>query len=161
VREAHFGSLRWHIISNTSLSTMTERTVRTGMLFTSRLEKRAEPSTHSWRCCKASMCRRSSNGKKDLISCTHDRLPLRILNRMKIGYLIQDVRRIELKNLIAKREGGSFITGDVAIEHVSPSVGDASLVIEGEEFAGNVVRYTESQVIFESDRFEEIAKKLS
>jgi guanylate kinase len=99
--------------------------------------------------------------EKDFISCTHDRLPLRTLNRMKIGYLIQDVRRIELKNLIAKREGGSFITGDVAIEHVSPSVGDASLVIEGEEFAGNVVRYTESQVIFESDRFEEIAKKLS
>ena len=64
---------------------------RTGMLFTSRLEMRAEPSTHSWRCCKASMCRGSSNGKKDLISCTHDSLPLRILNRMKIGYLIQDV----------------------------------------------------------------------
>mgnify|MGYP003693766607 CR=1 FL=1 len=52
--------------------------------------------------------------EKDFISCTHDRLPLRTLNRMKTGYLIQDVRRIELKNLIAKREGGSFITGDVA-----------------------------------------------
>jgi hypothetical protein len=46
-------------------------------------------------------------------------------------------------------------------QNVSLSVGDASLVIEGEEFAGNVVRYTESQVIFESGRFEEIAKKLS
>jgi len=80
---------------------------------------------------------------------------------MKTGYIIQDVRRIELKNLIAKREGGSFIICDVANQQVSPSVGDASLVIEGKEFAGNVVRYTESQVIFESDRFTEIAEKLS
>jgi hypothetical protein len=80
---------------------------------------------------------------------------------MKTGYLIQDVRRIELKNLNANREDGSFIIGDVANQHVSPSVGDASLVIEGEEFAGDVVRYTESQVFFESGRFEEIEKKLS
>jgi hypothetical protein len=80
---------------------------------------------------------------------------------MKTGYLIQDVRRIELKNLTAKRDGGSFITGDMTDQHASPSVGDASLVIEGEEFAGNVVRYSGSQVIFESELFEEIAKKLS
>ncbi len=80
---------------------------------------------------------------------------------MKTGYLIQDVRRIELENLTAKLEGGSFITGNVANQHVSPSLGDASLVIEGEEFAGNVFRCTGSQVVFESDRFEEIAKKLS
>ena len=40
--------------------------------------------------------------------------PLRTLNSMKTGYLIQDVRRVELKNLIAKRGGGSFITGDLA-----------------------------------------------
>jgi hypothetical protein len=86
---------------------------------------------------------------------------MRTLNSMKTGYLIQDVRRVELKNLIAKRDGGSFITGDLADEHGSPSVGDASLVIEGEEFAGNVVRFTRSQVVFESDRFEELAKKLS
>ena len=66
-----------------------------------------------------------------------------------------------MKNLIAKREGGSSISGDVTNQHVSPSVGDASLVIEGEEFAGDVVRYTESQVVFESGRFEEIEKKLS
>jgi hypothetical protein len=33
--------------------------------------------------------------------------------------------------------------------------------MHAEEFAGNVVRHTESQVIFESDRFEEIAKELS
>jgi len=99
--------------------------------------------------------------QKDFLSCIRDRLPLRTLNSMKTGYLIQDVRRIELKNLIAKRNGGSFITGDVADEHVSPSVGDASVVIEGEEFAGNVVRYTGSQVTFESDRFDELAKKLS
>ena len=46
-------------------------------------------------------------------------------------------------------------------QNVSLSLGDASLVIEGEEFAGNVVRCSGSQVIFESDRFEEIAKKLS
>ena len=99
--------------------------------------------------------------QKDFFSCIRDRRPLRTLNSMKTGYLIQDVRRIELKNLIAKREGGSFIAGDAADEHVSPSVGDASMVIEGEEFAGNVVRYTGSQVVFESDRLEEIAKKLS
>jgi hypothetical protein len=35
------------------------------------------------------------------------------------------------------------------------------LVVKGEEFAGNVVRCSESQVIFESDRFEEIAGKLA
>ena len=99
--------------------------------------------------------------QKDFFSCIRDRRPLRTLSSMKTGYLIQDVRRIELKNLIAKRDGDSFITGDVADERVSPSVGDASLVIEGEEFAGNVVRYTGSQVVFESDRLEEIAKKLS
>ena len=99
--------------------------------------------------------------QKDFFSCIRDRRPLRTLNSMKTGYLIQDVRRVELKNLIAKRGGGSFITGDLADEHGSPSVGDASLVVEGEEFAGNVVRYTGSQVTFESDRFEELAKKLS
>jgi hypothetical protein len=99
--------------------------------------------------------------QKDLLSCIRDRRPLRTLNSMKTGCLIQDVRRVELKNLIAKRDGGSFFTGDLADEHVSPSVGDASLVIEGEEFAGNVVRHTGGQVIFESDRFEELAKKLS
>jgi hypothetical protein len=79
---------------------------------------------------------------------------------MKTGYIIQDVRRIELKNLIAKREGDSLIIGDMANQQVSPNVGDASLVIEGKEFAGNVVNYTESQVTFESDRFKEIAEKL-
>jgi hypothetical protein len=79
---------------------------------------------------------------------------------MKTGYLIQDVRRIELKNLIATRAGGSFIVGEVANQRTSPSVGDASLVIDGTEFAGNVARYTESQVVFESDRFTEIAQRL-
>lgn len=79
---------------------------------------------------------------------------------MKTGYLIQDVRRIELKNLISTREGGSFIVGEVANQRTSPSVGDASLVIDGKEFSGNVARYTESQVVFESDRFTEIAQRL-
>jgi len=80
---------------------------------------------------------------------------------MKIACLIQDTRWVELKNLIATREAGSCITGNLADQNVSLNIGDASLVIDGEEFAGNVVRHTESQVIFESDRFEEIAKKLS
>jgi hypothetical protein len=40
---------------------------------------------------------------------------------MKTGYLIQDARRIELKNLIAKREGGSFITGDVTNQPSRPA----------------------------------------
>jgi hypothetical protein len=80
---------------------------------------------------------------------------------MKTGCLIQDLRRIDLNNLVAKKEGGSFIVGDVANPNVSPSVGDASLVIEGEEFPGDVVRYTGSQVIFESNSFDEIAKKLA
>ena len=87
-----------------------------------------------------------------------DREPLA---SMKTGYLIQDVRRIELENLSAKPEGGAFITADVANQHASPSIGDASLVIEGEEFAGNVFRCTGSQVIFESDRFAEISKKIA
>jgi len=80
---------------------------------------------------------------------------------MKIACLIQDTRWVELKNLIATREGGSCITADRADQNVLLNIGDACLVIDGEEFAGNVVRHTESQVIFESDRFEEIAKKLS
>jgi hypothetical protein len=79
---------------------------------------------------------------------------------MKSGCLIQDLRRIELKNLIANREDRS-ITTDLAGPGASPSFGDASLVIDGEEFAGNVSRLTESQLGFESERFEEIAKKLS
>lgn len=83
------------------------------------------------------------------------------LTSMKTGYLIQDVRRIELENLSAESESGAFVTGDVANQHASPSVGDASLVIEGEEFAGSVFRCTGSQVIFESDRFAEIAEKIA
>jgi hypothetical protein len=93
--------------------------------------------------------------------CHPRSLPLRTLNSMKIACLIQDTRWVELKNLIATREGGSCITADLADQNVSPNIGDACLVIDGEEFAGNVVRHTESQVIFESDRFEEIAKRLS
>ena len=104
-------------------------------------------------------CRHSAGSLKVGISCNHNLLSLRIF-RMKTGYIIQDVRRIELKNLIAKREGDSLIIGDVVNQQVSPSVGDASLVIEGKEFAGNVVNYTESQVTFESDRFKEITEKL-
>ena len=80
---------------------------------------------------------------------------------MKIACLIQDIRWVELKNLIATREGVSCITADLADRNVLPNIGDASLVIDGEEFAGNVVRRTESQVIFESVCFEEIARKLS
>jgi hypothetical protein len=79
---------------------------------------------------------------------------------MKTSCLIQDLRRIELKNLVANREGRSYISADFAGQNASPSFGDASLVVEGEEFAGNVARFTESQVQFESDRFEEIAQKL-
>jgi hypothetical protein len=79
---------------------------------------------------------------------------------MKTGFLIQDLRRIELKNLVANREGRS-ISAELTNQNASPSVGDASLVIDGEEFAGNVARFTESKVDFESDRFEEIAKKIS
>jgi hypothetical protein len=79
---------------------------------------------------------------------------------MKTGCLIQDLRRIDLTKLAATQEGGSFITGEVVNPNVSPSLGDASLVIDGEEFAGNVVRYTGSQVVFESDSFDEIARKL-
>jgi hypothetical protein len=80
---------------------------------------------------------------------------------MKIACLIQDTRWVELKNLTAKREAGPCITADLVDQNVSLNIGDASLVIDGEEFAGNVVRHTDSQVIFESDCFEEIAKKLS
>ena len=57
---------------------------------------------------------------------------------MKTGCLIQDLRRIDLNNLVTSKEGGSFIIGEVTNPNVSPSVGDASLVIEGEEFAGRI-----------------------
>jgi hypothetical protein len=80
---------------------------------------------------------------------------------MKTGCLIQDLRRIDLNNLVATKEGGSFIMGEVTNPNVSPSVGDASLVIEGEEFPGDVVRFTGSQVVFEPSSFDEIAKKLA
>jgi hypothetical protein len=80
---------------------------------------------------------------------------------MKTGCLIQDLRRIELKNLVASREGRPCITAEFADQKASPSFGDASLVIEGEEFAGNVAHFTESQISFESDRFDEIAQKLA
>ena len=80
---------------------------------------------------------------------------------MKSACLIQDTRWVDLKNLIATREGGSCITADLADQNISLNIGNASLVVDGEEFGGNVVCHTESQVIFESDRFEEIAKKLS
>jgi hypothetical protein len=110
---------------------------------------------------KASIVTRLSNAKKISFFAPTPDSDCEPLNSMKTGYLIQDVRRIELENLTAKREGDAFITGDVANQHASPSVGDASLVIEGEEFAGNVFRCTGSQVIFASDRFEEIAEKLS
>jgi hypothetical protein len=86
---------------------------------------------------------------------------VRIRIVMKTGCLIQDLRRIDLINLAATREGGSFITAEMADERVSPSLGDASLVIEGQEFDGNVVRCTAPQITFESESFEEIAKKLS
>jgi hypothetical protein len=64
---------------------------------------------------------------------------------MKIACLIQDTRWVELKNLIATREGGSCITADLADQNVSSNIGDACLGIDGEEFAGNVGRHTESQ----------------
>ena len=92
---------------------------------------------------------------------TRRRSELRIINSMKTGCLIQDLRRIDLNNLVTSKEGGSFIIGEVTNPNVSPSVGDASLVIEGEEFAGDVVRYTGSQVVFEPRSFEEIAKKFA
>ena len=92
---------------------------------------------------------------------TRGHFQLRTLNSMKTGCLIQDLRRIDLNNLAATREGGLLIIGEVANKNVSPSLGDASLVVDGEEFAGNVVRYSGSQVMFESDSFEEIARKLA
>jgi hypothetical protein len=86
---------------------------------------------------------------------------LRIIDSMKNGCLIQDLRRIDLNNLVTSKEGGSFVIGEVTNPNVSPSVGDASLVIDGEEFAGDVVRYTGSQVVFEPSSFDEIAKKFA
>ena len=80
---------------------------------------------------------------------------------MKNGCLIQDLRRIDLNNLVTSKEGGLFIIGEVTNPNVSPSVGDASLVVEGEEFPGVVVRYTGSQVVFEPSGFDEIARKLA
>jgi hypothetical protein len=63
---------------------------------------------------------------------------LRTLNGMKTGCLILDVRRVDLSDLAATRQRGSFIVGDTANEHVSPSRGDASLVVGGEECVGDV-----------------------
>jgi len=40
---------------------------------------------------------------------------------MKTGCLIQDVRRVDLSDLAATRQGGSFIGGDIANENVAQS----------------------------------------
>ena len=80
---------------------------------------------------------------------------------MKNGRLIQDLRTIELTNLVAKHGGAPCIAGDMVDQNVAPSVGDASLVIEGEEFEANVIQCVGAQIIFESGRFEEIARKIS
>jgi hypothetical protein len=98
---------------------------------------------------------------KSFFCYTCDQFFLRIINTMQVACLIQDFGWVELKNLIAKRDGVSSITADLADENVSPRIGSADLIIDGEEFAGNVVRHTDSKVIFQSDRFEEIAEKLS
>ena len=79
---------------------------------------------------------------------------------MKIACLIQDTRWVELKNLIATREGGSCITADLADQNVSPNIGDARLVIDGQEFAGTVVRHTESFCPLRGDRKKTFLKRL-
>ena len=53
-----------------------------------------------------------------------------------------------LKNLLASHNGASIVTANLADQNVSPKIGDASLVIDGEEFVAHVVAHTESQKNF-------------
>ena len=80
---------------------------------------------------------------------------------MRVACLIQGDSWVALKNLLASHNGASIVTADLADQNVSPKIGDASLVIDGEEFVAHVVAHTESRIIFEADRFDEIAEKLS
>ena len=78
---------------------------------------------------------------------------------MIIACLIQGDSWVPLKNLLASHNGASIVTANLADQNVSPKIGDASLVIDGEEFVAHVVAHTKSRIIFEADRFDEIAEK--
>jgi hypothetical protein len=77
---------------------------------------------------------------------------------MKVACLIQGDSWVALNNLLAPHNGASIITADLADQNVSPKIGDASLVIDGEEFGADVVAYTESRIIFKAEHSDEIAK---
>jgi hypothetical protein len=80
---------------------------------------------------------------------------------MRVACLIQGDSWVALNNLLAPDNGVSNLTADLADQNVSPKIGDAILVIDGEEFAVHVVALIESGIIFEADRSNEIAEKLS
>jgi hypothetical protein len=80
---------------------------------------------------------------------------------MRVACLIQGDSWVALNNLLAPHNGASLMTADLADQNVSPKIGDAILVIDGEEFAAYLVALTESRIIFEADRSDEIAEKLS
>jgi hypothetical protein len=89
------------------------------------------------------------------------RLPLSNFVLMRVACLIQGDSWVALNNLLATHNGASMITADLADQNVSPKIGDASLVIDGEEFAAHVVAHTESRIIFKAEHSDEIARKLS
>jgi hypothetical protein len=80
---------------------------------------------------------------------------------MRVACLIQGDSWVALNNLLAPHNGASIITADLADQNVSLKIGDASLVIDGEEFVAHVVAHTESRIIFKVEHSDEIAKKLS
>ena len=77
---------------------------------------------------------------------------------MRVACLIQGDSWIALNNLLGPHNGASIITAELADQNFYFKIGDASLVIDGEEFAAHVVAHTDSRIIFKAARFDEIAK---
>jgi hypothetical protein len=78
---------------------------------------------------------------------------------MRVACLIQGDKWVALNNLFAPQGGASSIAAELADQNFSPEIGNASLVVDGEEFAAHVVSHSESRIVLEADG--EIEKKLS
>jgi hypothetical protein len=76
---------------------------------------------------------------------------------MRVACLIQGDKWVALNNLFAPQGGASSIAAELADQNFSPEIGNASLVVDGEEFAAHVVSHSESRIVLEADG--EIEKK--
>jgi hypothetical protein len=65
---------------------------------------------------------------------------------MRVACLIQGDSWVALNKLLATHNGASMITADLADQNVSLEIGDASLVLDGEQFAAHVVAQTNREL---------------